>query len=684
MLTNPLVKSLVSTSLAKYLTGGAFLGRNFIKFEPADGAYILLAKPWVAAGDFDIEAATMLPVSAANYAVLGQEADTANYFKLLSTGYMSLSIDSSVVTSTVLATRDSRFRSYGVTLSGNDFLFTEDGTIIDTVTDAAAAAKTLTLDTIAMSNATEYFDAVMANAEFNQIGDLLLLALNEPLEDIEYPVGNVLGSELWINPADIIATGWTDNGGGSYTHTGTSSEIRTTRALVEDDPYVCRVIVAGAGRVQIRLGGPSSNGKNLSPYLSVGTHTIVLNAEGTDVLSAIRFISADEVTVSDISVKNTSNAALYKSISTNKREVYELINADWLAVESVTNGGFSIDADWSKGSGVTISDGLANSNGALPAFSTMLSQVSLDVGVRYKYSYETINQSSGSAQLKLGSNGQGVTLSSGAYIGIDIAEGNTSIRMATVAVPFTADIDNISARKILEQPWQGVRLAHRGYTIDTPENTMSAFNNALALKTKNFETDVQITSDGVYVLLHDPTIDRTSNGTGAISSLTYAEADAFDYGSWFSASFVGERIPRFDDFCAFADTNGCTIFTEIKTSMTTLEISGMIDIIVANNLINNCVILSFTPSVLATVRGINASLTLGYLSSTLIDINAMLPNSYALIAVDVLLADVGYIKTAQDQGIKVGAWTVNDQNRFNLLANADVDTIILENRFEHT
>ena len=118
--------------------------------------------------------------------------------------------------------------------------------------------------------------------------------------------------------------------------------------------------------------------------------------------------------------------------------------------------------------------------------------------------------------------------------------------------------------------------------------------------------------------------------------------------------------------------------------MTTLEISGMIDIIVANNLINNCVILSFTPSVLATVRGINASLTLGYLSSTLIDINTMLPNSYALIAVDVLLADVGYIKTAQDQGIKVGAWTVNDQNRFNLLANADVDTIILENRFEHT
>lgn len=86
-------------------------------------------------------------------------------------------------------------------------------------------------------------------------------------------------------------------------------------------------------------------------------------------------------------------------------------------------------------------------------------------------------------------------------------------------------------------------VAHRGSTIEAPENTMPAIVTAFLNGYKSIEIDVRFTSDNVPVLLHDATIDRTSNGTGSVNSFTYEQLQTYDFGSWFSPKFRNVRIP---------------------------------------------------------------------------------------------------------------------------------------------
>ncbi len=89
---------------------------------------------------------------------------------------------------------------------------------------------------------------------------------------------------------------------------------------------------------------------------------------------------------------------------------------------------------------------------------------------------------------------------------------------------------------------------HRGDRADAPENTMPAFEAAFAGGLEFVETDVQLTADGFAVLLHDETVDRTTDGTGAVAELTLAEVQALDAGSWFGPEFAGTRIPQLGEF----------------------------------------------------------------------------------------------------------------------------------------
>lgn len=90
---------------------------------------------------------------------------------------------------------------------------------------------------------------------------------------------------------------------------------------------------------------------------------------------------------------------------------------------------------------------------------------------------------------------------------------------------------------------------HRGHSAGAPENTLAAFRKAFdhggALAT--CETDLGMTRDGELVLIHDKTVDRTTNGRGLVQGMTYAELSKLDAGSWFGAEFAGERIPLLRD-----------------------------------------------------------------------------------------------------------------------------------------
>ena len=83
--------------------------------------------------------------------------------------------------------------------------------------------------------------------------------------------------------------------------------------------------------------------------------------------------------------------------------------------------------------------------------------------------------------------------------------------------------------------------AHRGSSGTHPENTIAAFHEAARLPIYGVEFDVHLTKDGELVVIHDETIDRTSDGKGFVKDMTLAELRTFDFGSWFSKNFRGNH-----------------------------------------------------------------------------------------------------------------------------------------------
>jgi glycerophosphoryl diester phosphodiesterase len=90
-------------------------------------------------------------------------------------------------------------------------------------------------------------------------------------------------------------------------------------------------------------------------------------------------------------------------------------------------------------------------------------------------------------------------------------------------------------------------VAHRGASGYAPENTIAAFHKAVELKADFFELDVQMSKDGELVLIHDTSVDRTTDGSGEVGDLTFEELRGLDAGSWFSPEYAGEQIPTFGE-----------------------------------------------------------------------------------------------------------------------------------------
>lgn len=98
-----------------------------------------------------------------------------------------------------------------------------------------------------------------------------------------------------------------------------------------------------------------------------------------------------------------------------------------------------------------------------------------------------------------------------------------------------------------QQQQEMVNVAHRGASGHAPENTMGAFQKGFEMKADYIEIDVQMTKDGELVVIHDTTVDRTTNGTGKVGDLTFEEIRQLDAGSWFSEAYAGESIPTFEE-----------------------------------------------------------------------------------------------------------------------------------------
>lgn len=93
-------------------------------------------------------------------------------------------------------------------------------------------------------------------------------------------------------------------------------------------------------------------------------------------------------------------------------------------------------------------------------------------------------------------------------------------------------------------------VAHRGYSAEAPENTHAAFTEALMRGYDHIEFDVQLTKDGVPVVIHDLTVDRTTNASGLVKDYTFSEIQELDAGSWFDESFKGQTVPSLSEVLA--------------------------------------------------------------------------------------------------------------------------------------
>ncbi|HEX6017778.1 MAG TPA: glycerophosphodiester phosphodiesterase [Burkholderiaceae bacterium] len=116
-------------------------------------------------------------------------------------------------------------------------------------------------------------------------------------------------------------------------------------------------------------------------------------------------------------------------------------------------------------------------------------------------------------------------------------------------------------------PWPfPLWIAHRGAGKLAPENTLAAFRLGATHGHTAFECDVKLSADGVPFLLHDDTLERTTNGRGVAGELPWAELSKLDAGGWHSATYAGEPIASFEAIAAYCGANGHALDLEIKPS----------------------------------------------------------------------------------------------------------------------
>jgi glycerophosphoryl diester phosphodiesterase len=142
-------------------------------------------------------------------------------------------------------------------------------------------------------------------------------------------------------------------------------------------------------------------------------------------------------------------------------------------------------------------------------------------------------------------------------------------------------------------------IAHRGGPVYKPENTIAAFNHAIDLGVNWIEFDVQRTQDGVLVVFHDETVDRTTDGVGSVKDLTFEQIRALDAGD-------GETVPTFEEIITLAREAGVGILPEAKSPhlYPGLEVE-MVNAILSGKYQERTIIQSFDEETLERIKDIN-------------------------------------------------------------------------------
>jgi glycerophosphoryl diester phosphodiesterase len=225
-------------------------------------------------------------------------------------------------------------------------------------------------------------------------------------------------------------------------------------------------------------------------------------------------------------------------------------------------------------------------------------------------------------------------------------------------------------------------IAHRGYSAKCPENTLAAFEAAVIAGAAMMEMDVALTRDRHPVVIHDDSVDRTTDGTGGVSALTLAELRKLDAGSWFDPRFAGQRIPT---LAAVLDlTRGrIQVNIEIKASAFEPQKPGdaverqVLDAIRRFSMVDDVVVSSFEPRILERLSAAAGPLPrLALLTETPFsraDLNRCRAISAWSLNPDHSRVSRVMTETLHREGIRVLAFTVNDRKTAASLLDLGVD-----------
>ena len=219
-----------------------------------------------------------------------------------------------------------------------------------------------------------------------------------------------------------------------------------------------------------------------------------------------------------------------------------------------------------------------------------------------------------------------------------------------------------------------LNIAHRGASSRFPENTLKAFAAAMDAGAQMCELDVHLTIDGTVVVIHDETVERTTDGRGAVRSMTLEELKRLDAGIRFGGEFAGERIPTLEEVMTLAEGR-CGLNIEIKSAGVERKVC---ELIVGRRALATAMISSFDWDALAVVRHFQPRVRVGLLASqwparlvgAAFELKAESINPRSdIVTEDLCIA-------AHERNLSVYTWTVDEPAEMRRLIAFGVDGIM--------
>jgi glycerophosphoryl diester phosphodiesterase len=227
-------------------------------------------------------------------------------------------------------------------------------------------------------------------------------------------------------------------------------------------------------------------------------------------------------------------------------------------------------------------------------------------------------------------------------------------------------------------------IAHRGAGKLAPENTLAAFRLGAAHGYRMFECDAKLSADGVVFLMHDATLERTTNGEGTGGDLAWSGLSRLDAGSWHSRAYAGEPLPTLENLARFCLANACFLNIEIKPTPGTEAATGEAVAREAARLWKGAAVppllTSFRPEALEAAQATAPQLPRGLLLDSLWSgwLETAQKLACSALVCNHALWDRMTVTRAQSTGFKCLSYTVNDEWAAQRLMDLGTDGIITD------